>query len=349
MGGAKARSEFGHGASQEKAPPTSPDIGPNNSFYTRKRASLSTSALPPAANQARRSTALAANSRTSGEKIALSIRDSAQNRIDIKGKGAETWHNDTDTSEEEDSDSASSDDNAPLATYVAKATASKTSLNGESVAASQSTVKSRPSQHRGKTLVDLDAPSSFHTADKVRNKKITSLNRNPSIRSTRSAEDLTIPSNSNLRPTLQKGAPLAVARPPRLSMTSTRPSSSVGVNAPRPSMPMASPGSTLPGSSRAPRAAIPPAARPYRESPTSSTSNGGDSSSGVVPLTPRDGSEISAKRKEPPRPTHRKSSSVTFAEDVNDKANEQRPVRSAEESKRRERRRSEAKNAIAVG
>jgi len=260
------------------------------------------------------------------------------------GVVAPQWHDDTDSSEEEDNDSDSSGDNTPLVTYMTK---SRTSLVNMPAETSRPNPALRPPQQRKQTLVDINAPSTFHTADKFRNnRQAAQLGRDPSLRSSRSEEHLPVSTSKsyagpmrppNLPSNLRSSRVSNTQKAPALTNARTRPTMASSSTDP------------LPGSGRMSRASVFPNGRPFRDSPTSSTSNGGDSSSGILPSTPRDGSEISTNR-----PNHRKSGSVTFADQVGtkDRVLEQQQARnnvaSQEESRRRERRRSEAKNAIAV-
>ncbi|GJJ13261.1 hypothetical protein Clacol_007512 [Clathrus columnatus] len=118
-------------------------------------------------------------------------------------------------------------------------------------------------------------------------------------------------------------------------------------------------------SANLPSVVVPPM-RPFvrRDSPTASST--GDSSSGKVPLTPKEEDDIRrsvrppsalASSKDYTRPTHGRKSSVTFEDDVSFMDNGTRPVHvktaendsAAGEAKRRERRRSEARAAIELG
>lgn len=114
--------------------------------------------------------------------------------------------------------------------------------------------------------------------------------------------------------------------------------------------------------------AVPPS-RPFvrRDSPT--TSSTGDSSSGKVPLTPKDGNDLRQSNRPPSalalnknhsRPTHGRKPSVTFEDELSpaDKelrltaGNVQSKVKESypdiDEARRRERRRTEARAAIEV-
>lgn len=198
---------------------------------------------------------------------------------------------------------------------------------------------SRMPQQGKQTLVDINAPSTFSTADKVRSKRDRLyFARGISVRSSRSEEHLLPPSSSK-----------SYAGPSKTSVVIARSAKSSKAERPtaimrtaRPPLPVSSLSDMSHSTQRTARLRGNQLPRPiFRDSPTSSTSNGGDSSSGILPLTPRDGSETSARKN-----AHRKSSSVTFATDTTTK-NEFK-IDSVNEVKRRERRRSEARNAIAV-
>jgi hypothetical protein len=192
-----------------------------------------------------------------------------------------------------------------------------------------------------KPLIDLNAKSTFTSVD-GRARGGAPLRRDPSIRSVRSEEDV--------RGVQARGTSVppprneAVGRPSALK----RPSNMSG----RSSSEIITPTKDVaPGPLRAVRNAevfSPP--HLHRNSPASS-SNGGDSSSGFLPLTPRDGSDLSDTRldggsSERRRPiVHQKRASVTFAVS-NDKV--QLEEIQSDEQRRRERRRSEARNAIEV-
>lgn len=189
-------------------------------------------------------------------------------------------------------------------------------------------------------FVDISAPSTFSTADRLRSKRDRLyFARGISTRSSRSEEHL-LPSSSSK----SYAGPLkttSVVASKSAKSPKTERSSGIAKTEPRPPMPASSSEMHL-LAQRTSRVGYNQLPRPiFRDSPTSSTSNGGDSSSGILPLTPRDGSETSARKN-----AHRKSSSVTFAIGIATKSESK--IDTTDEVKRRERRRSEAKNAIAV-
>ncbi|KAF8580117.1 hypothetical protein K439DRAFT_328331 [Ramaria rubella] len=97
---------------------------------------------------------------------------------------------------------------------------------------------------------------------------------------------------------------------------------------------------------------VSPPLRPFarRESPASST---GDSSSGKAPLTPRDGSSTysgpSAVNTNRRPGTHGRKPSITFEDEQDGNGKEKQNDTNADEARRKERRRSEARAAIELG
>lgn len=188
-------------------------------------------------------------------------------------------------------------------------------------------------------------------------------------------------SRSNVRRNSQLDTPPHDLPPPRLVTRTTSPDTrNVGSSASSPTMrplksalkpsPQPSPVSETNApfprsrtSSLAAFSSFPTPPRPFAESSSgfglrgnSPASSTGDSSSGRTPITPVDGSDLSAtapSAMSAQRRTHRKSASVTFDEPERGRPGVRGDVDNAEgsgpdERRRRERRRSEAKAAIEV-
>ncbi|KZT42709.1 hypothetical protein SISSUDRAFT_1058477 [Sistotremastrum suecicum HHB10207 ss-3] len=359
-----ARSEAGHGGPMSSSFVRSSvqplSTGNTSSVYLRSRNSQSTSALTPTASNFRQSSVNLTGTKFQG----TIIKPPASQR-------------DSDTSEDED-DEGSSEEDVPLSAVGAKrppsvfstASSNKGSPRGILTTSRSHTVPVAP-------LVDLKGVRTPPVKSTAVGAKLT---RNTSVRSTRSEEDLPKLKNnisqdprSTIRPVqLRDDESFKVtSRPPRLSSSGQRPSSTADMlsergprqtsmsfsAAPRPSsIPMASGGggSGSPSRSKSSLQPVPPM-RPFarRESPASST---GDSSSGKLPLTPQDGSElgIATSSTAPSKrsgPGHAKRSSVSFVDDSRPQGDERTRggQKVSDETRRRDRRRSEAKAAIELG